>query len=88
MSFSLKRRWSGRPWGRREADCRWRLARSDLVQEEEEEGWWVPWQAPSLRENVFPEIRQGRARAKRADEGTRHPRKEWAGAVKKEEGGR
>jgi hypothetical protein len=62
-----------------------RLAHSASVREEEEEGWQVPWQVPSLRENVFPEIRQGRMRA---DEGRRQPRKEWASAVKKEEGGR
>jgi hypothetical protein len=45
----------GQPWGRREADCRRRLERSGSVKEEEEEGRWVPWQAPSLRENIFPE---------------------------------
>jgi hypothetical protein len=64
------------------------LVHSGSVQEEEEEGWRVPWLAPSLRENVFPEIRQGRARGKRADEGSWQPRKEWASAVKKEVGGR
>jgi hypothetical protein len=58
------------------------------VREEEEDCRQVPWQAPSLGENVFPEIRQGCTRAQRADEGWRQPRKEWAGAVKKEEGGR
>jgi hypothetical protein len=78
----------GQPWGRREADCRRRLERSGSVKEEEEEGRWVPWQAPSLRENIFLEIRQGCKRAKLANEGRRQPRKEWAGAVRKEEGGR
>jgi hypothetical protein len=58
------------------------------VREEEEEGWWVPWRAPLLRENVFLKICQGRARTKQADEGRRQPRKEWANAVKKEEGDR
>jgi hypothetical protein len=42
---------------------------------------------PSLRENVSLEIHQERARAKRADKVRRQPKKEWAGAVKKEEGG-
>jgi hypothetical protein len=77
----------GWPWGRREACYWWRLARSGLVREEEEEGQWVLWQAPSLRENLFLEICQGRTQAKWADEGRRQPRKEWVGAVKKEEGG-
>jgi hypothetical protein len=62
--------------------------RSGSVREEEEEGRQVLWQAPSLRENIFPEIRQGRAWAKRANEGRWQPRKEWVSAVKKEEGGR
>jgi hypothetical protein len=78
----------GWPLGWREAGCRQRLTRSGLVRREEEESRWVPWQAPSLRENMFPEIRQGRTWAKRADEGRRQPKKEWADAVKKEEGGR
>jgi hypothetical protein len=78
----------GRPWGRCKAGCRQRLARSGSVREDEEEGRQVPWQVPSLRGNVFPEIRQGCTRAKWADEGKRQPTKEWAGAVKKEEGGR
>jgi hypothetical protein len=55
------------------------------VWEEEEEGRQVLWQVPSLTENVFPEICQGRTRA---NEGRRQPRKEWASAVKKKEGGR
>jgi hypothetical protein len=50
---------SGGGRGRREAGCRWWLARSTSVREEEEEGRLVPWQVPSLKENVFPEIRQG-----------------------------
>jgi hypothetical protein len=77
----------GQPWRRREASCWRRLACSDSVREEEEEGRRVPWQTHSLRENVFPEICQGHVRAKWADEGKRQPRKEWVGTVKKEEGG-
>jgi hypothetical protein len=78
----------GRPWGRREAGCRWRLARSGSVWEEEEKDRRVPWQVPSLRENIFPEIHQGRTWAKWANEGRRQPRKEWDDTVKKEEGRR
>jgi hypothetical protein len=79
---------SGGGRGRCKVGCRRRLACSGSVREEEEEGRQVPWQAPSLRENVFPEICQGHARAKRAGEGRRQPRMEWGGTVKKEEGGR
>jgi hypothetical protein len=61
----------GWPWRRCEASYRRRLACSDLVQEEEEEGRRVPWQAPSLRENIFLEIHQGCMWAKQADEGRR-----------------
>jgi hypothetical protein len=78
----------GRPWGRHEAGCQQQLARSGSMREEEEEGRRVPWQAPSLRESVFPEICQGHARAKRVDKGRQQPKKEWASAVKKEEGRR
>jgi hypothetical protein len=67
---------------------RGRLVRSGSVREEEEEGRQVSWQAPSLRGIVFPKIHQGRTWAEQADEGRRQPRKEWAGAVKKEVGGR
>jgi hypothetical protein len=38
MTFSLQRRWSGRPWGQCEAGWRWWLACSASVQEEEEGG--------------------------------------------------
>jgi hypothetical protein len=84
--FLFSRGGRGRPWGWCEADCQRWLARSVSVREEEEEGRRVAWQAPSLRENVFLEIRQVRARAKRANEGRRQPRKDWTGVVKKEEG--
>jgi hypothetical protein len=87
-SFSLQRRWSGAAMGAVRSGCRQRLARSGLVREDEEEGRQVSWQVPSLRGNVFPEIRQGCTRANWADEGKRQPKKEWANAVKKEEGGR
>jgi hypothetical protein len=83
-SFSLQWRWSGAARGRLLVAAHALF----LVREEEEEGRWVPWQATSLRENIFPEIRLGCAWAKRADEGRQQPRKEWAGVVKKEEGGR